>query len=389
MPSPAGNRRFDYVLVGGGLANALTALAVLDRNPGARLALVERGTTFGGNHTWSFHDGDVAPAADGVVQPLVAHAWPAYAVAFPGFERTLPTGYNTVTSQRLHQVLAARLRASPGAAAYTGREARHVGADHVILDDGARLDARLVIDARGPRADDMPAGTGFQKFVGLELELGRPMTATLPTLMDARVDQIDGFRFVYVLPLAVDRVLVEDTVYSTGSSLDTPALESRVLAYATRHLGLAVEHVVRREAGVLPLPLHAPSMADVPGPLRAGYAGGWFHPTTGYSFPMAVRLAMHVATHAPESVRGAALARLAATHERQARFAALLNRLLFGAVAPAQRRNVLARFYRLPEPTIRRFYAMTTTAGDRARIVCGRPPEGLSLGAAIARGIAS
>ena len=61
--------------------------------------------------------------------------------------------------------------------------------------------------------------------------------------------------------------------------------------------------------------------------------------------------------------------------------------LAFQAVPPAARRNVLERFYQLPEPSIARFYALTTTAFDRARILCGRPPRGLSLGRAVTKGL--
>jgi hypothetical protein len=35
----------------------------------------------------------------------------------------------------------------------------------------------------------------------------------------------------------------------------------------------------------------------------------------------------------------------------------------------------------LPEVSIRRFYALELTAWDRARILVGRPPRGLSLSA--------
>ncbi|MET0410020.1 MAG: lycopene cyclase family protein, partial [Polyangiaceae bacterium] len=51
----------------------------------------------------------------------------------------------------------------------------------------------------------------------------------------------------------------------------------------------------------------------------------------------------------------------------------------FSAFAPAERFHVLERFYRLPEATIRRFYALELSSADRARILCGRPPSGLSL----------
>jgi len=48
---------------------------------------------------------------------------------------------------------------------------------------------------------------------------------------------------------------------------------------------------------------------------------------------------------------------------------------------------VLERFYRLPESSIARFYALSTTAFDRARILCGRPPRGMSFGRAFTKGL--
>jgi lycopene beta-cyclase len=112
--------------------------------------------------------------------------------------------------------------------------------------------------------------------------------------------------------------------------------------------------------------------------LHGGYQGGWFHPTTGYSFPLAVRLAATIAS-TPIDALGEQVSALAAREAQQQRYAALLNRMLFQGFAPEQRYHVLERFYRLPAATVRRFYALTLTAGDRARILCGRPPQGLSL----------
>lgn len=60
----------------------------------------------------------------------------------------------------------------------------------------------------------------------------------------------------------------------------------------------------------------------------------------------------------------------------------MLSRMLFGAAEPGQRRRVLERFYRLPEPLIERFYAGRSTATDMARVLVGRPP--VPLGAALA-----
>lgn len=101
-----------------------------------------------------------------------------------------------------------------------------------------------------------------------------------------------------------------------------------------------------------------------------------FHPTTGYSLPDAARTAELVA--AAPALRGAALAPALEAHSRatwrRRTFYRGLNRMLFIAAAPAQRRDVLQRFYRLPQPLVERFYADRLTMADKARVLTGRPP---------------
>jgi lycopene beta-cyclase len=144
-----------------------------------------------------------------------------------------------------------------------------------------------------------------------------------------------------------------------------------------------VADVVREESGVLPLTTRSDSTAIREGVLLGGYAGGWFHPTTGYSFPVALRLALHISSLDTREVLGTGWDRLLAHRQSQAGFFNLLNRMLFGAMPPAERWNVFERFCRLPEMTIRRFYAMDITMADRLRLVVGRPPRGISLRAAL------
>jgi len=373
----------EYLLVGGGLQNALVALALLERRPEARLCLIEREDQLGGNHTWCFHADDVPEQARELIEPLVVRRWPAHDVCFPRRRRRLASAYAALTSERLHHVVTARLARAPNARILRA-SVRELSPGRVVLDDGRELHAELVIDARGPEPSTQPAA-GYQKFVGLELALSGRCAPELPVLMDATVPQLDGFRFMYVLPFEPDRVLIEDTYYSTSPELDVAALRERVLAYAAES-GLRVGAVLREERGVLPipsLPLRALSSARL---VRAGYGGGLFHPTTGYSLPVALRFALFVAQRPARDALGPDYHRWRAAHERQAQFCLLLNRLLFGAFAPDDRYHVLERFYGLPESTIRRFYALDTHAADRARILCGRPPRGFSLRRLLAGG---
>lgn len=369
---------FDIAILGGGLQGGLAALAVLGREPSARVALVEAGPRVGGNHTWCFHAGDLSGEGAELVAPLVAARWDGYEVFFPNRSRKVDTAYAAVTSERFAEVVEQRFRASPRALLLTRSPAVGIDDKGIELGDGRRLEALLVVDARGPERFACGDRVAYQKFLGLELELDTPHGLTHPVLMDARVPQTDGFRFFYVLPLDPRRLLVEDTYYSDSPELNAPELRAQVLGYAARS-GFAISAIAREEIGVLPIPARSMGAPRSELPLQAGYGGGWFHPTTGYSFPAAVRLALHLASSFGGSPFGPEWRRLCRDHGKQQRFFAFLNRLLFGAFRPEDRWNVLERFYALPEPTIARFYAMSTTATDRARILCGRPPRGLSV----------
>lgn len=376
---------FDIVVAGGGLQGGLIALAVLQRAPSARLLVVEAGPRVGGNHTWCFHAGDLSPRGARLLEPLVEHRWSGYDVEFPTRSRSVDSPYAAVTSERFAEQVEAAVEHAANAVLITGVGVRHLGERSVELEDGRCFDADLVIDARGPERCETEGRAAYQKFLGLELELETNHGLSRPTLMDCRVRQIDGFRFFYVLPLGPRRVLIEDTYYSDTPALAPEALRREVLAYAS-DLDLRLSRVVREERGVLPIPASSIAQPSEKLPLAVGYRGGWFHPTTGYSLPPAVRLALHVADHFEGDLFGPAWRALCREHRRQQRFFLWLNRLLFGAFRPEDRWHVLARFYGLPEPTIARFYAMTTTATDRARILCGRPPRGFSVRIALSQG---
>lgn len=376
-----------HLILGGGLAGGLIALALADVGRGAGVVLVDQDAALGGNHTWSFHDTDLDSEGHRLVADLVTHRWPRQQVRFPGYERTMQSGYSTISSEQFGLVLAHRLR-DAGVRIHLRRRVSGFEADGgVRLDDGTTLAGALVIDARGPASPGSLQAGGYQKFVGLELELASDGPWAVPLLMDATVPQVDGYRFTYVLPFSRRRVLVEDTVYSNNALMDEAAFEKNIRAYLQRS-GVVVARVLRREKGVLPLPVRkggeeldhqqARHAAGNAAPMAVGYEGGFFHAVTGYSLPMAVRVALAVArSRAPEQARNA-VAEIGRQRDVQHRFGRLLNRLMFRAMAPQRRWTAFERFYRLPEATISRFYAGRSTWTDQARVLVGRPPAGVS-----------
>ena len=364
----------DLILAGGGLANCLIAYRVRERRPDLRVLVVEQGARLGGSHTWCFHSSDLSEAQRRWTAPFIEHSWPYYDVRFPRLRRRLGGGYHAFTDASLHAVASAAL----GDSVRLDQPLAVVAPDHVITQSGQRYDAPAVIDGRGdPR--DASLTLGFQKFAGLVLELERPHGLEGPVLMDATGAHLDGYRFLYTLPFGPRTVLVEDTRYSDGPGLQVEEMHKEVRAYARERYG-EIASTVHEEQGVLPIVLcgdiHAFWRAGEPGVPRAGMRAALFNQVTGYSFPDAVRLADAICDQ--PVFESAALHRWIreysiAAWSRQG-FYRLLNRMLFWAGKPDDRFQILERFYRLPEPLIKRFYAGQSSLADKLRIVSGKPP---------------
>src|SRR5690606_25543558 len=176
----------------------------------------------------------------------------------------------------LGQALAAQVR--------TGASITRLTPTTVTLANGEVLEAGAVIDGRGAQPSPNMA-LGFQAFVGQEVRLAQPHGLTEPILMDASVEQGQGYRFVYVLPFSADTLLIEDTHYVDGPAIDAVRLREHIGAYA-RARSWSIVEVLREEQGVLPITLAGDFPAFWRGHAEqpvSGLRAGLFHPTTGYS----------------------------------------------------------------------------------------------------------
>lgn len=371
---------WDLILAGGGLANGLIAWRLRTARPGLRILLLEQDARLGGNHTWSFHDGDLEPAQHAWIAPLVSQRWPRHEVVFPDHARMLEGGYASIASSDFARVIEAAL----GPALRLRARIAGLAPTRVELADGEVLEARAVIDGRGLHASPRLA-LGCQTFLGQEVLLDRPHGLEHPIIMDANVEQQGGYRFVYVLPFGERRLLIEDTHYVDSTAWDPGRLRANIAAYA-RGRGWRILEVLREEEGRLPIVLAGDFDAywdDLAGQPSAGLRAGLFHSTTGYSLPHAVRLAERIAAlrdlDAPALF--AAIRGEAAREWRRQRFFRLLNRMLFLAGSPDRRWRVMQRFYRLPATLIAHFYAGRLSLKDKARLLSGKPP--VPLGQAV------
>jgi lycopene beta-cyclase len=369
-------RRHDIAISGGGLAGGLIALALSRLRPDLAVVLVEGGASIGGNHRWSWFGSDISDDGRVLLSSLRMTRWDqGYDVAFPAHRRTLATPYYSLSSTDFAAGLAREL--APGTIRCSAQIAA-LDAAGIALESGERIDARTVIDCRGFEPTAHLSG-GWQVFMGRHLRTAGPHGVTRPVIMDACVDQHGAYRFVYVLPLAHDELFVEDTYYADSPLLDRSALSGRIDAYCAA-LGWHGE-LLGHETGVLPVVTGGSFVAwqdslRVPGVTRAGARAGFVHPLTSYTLPQAVAVARLIAREAdlPSQQLAALVEGEAARHWRQTAFYRKLGAMLFGAGEPEQRYRIFERFYRLPEPTVERFYAARSTISDMARVLVGKPP---------------
>lgn len=364
------------VIVGGGLSGCLAALGLARRRPDARLLLVEQGEAFGGNHTWSFFDSDIPPDLRWLLEGVRLTRWSDHEVHFPRRGRVIPIGYNSVRSADLDRAVRAVL--SPDQYRL-GARVQALEPSSVRL-DGETIKADAVIDARGPSA--MPGlELGWQKFVGRYCRFERPHGLARPVIMDGTVEQLDGYRFIYQLPVGLSELLIEDTYYSASPLLDRGLLGDRIDEFAARNIGRIAE-VLEEESGILPVVLGGDVGSLWRGEeiARLGLRGGFFHPTTSYSLPDAAANADLLVRQPDLTSRSLySVFRERADELWQERsFFRILNRMLFHAAKPGEAYRVLEHFYRLPPPVVARFYGARLSGLDKLRILSGKPPVPLA-----------
>lgn len=366
----------DIAIIGGGLAGGLAALAITRAAPQLSVSLIEAGDSFGGNHRWSWFEGDLGPQEAALLEPFEKTEWTGgNDVRFPAHERRLEGNYRSLDSRDFD---AALRRLLPQEAIRTGSRVMGLDGNGVTLESGERIAAKALIDCRDAVPSEHLEG-GWQVFLGQHLRTSEPHGIDRPVIMDAAVEQPDAYRFVYLLPLGTDEIFVEDTYYADRPVVDAATLRDRIADYCAQR-GWQTE-ALHEETGILPVitggdfAAYRASLAN-PGVAVAGARGGFVHPLTSYTLPIAAQNALAIAGAAAEDLAGLPefVEDRAHAHWKRTAYYRLLGKMLFEAAEPAERYRVFERFYRLPEPLISRFYAARSTPLDKLRILTGRPP---------------
>lgn len=343
------DRRHDIIIVGAGVAGA-RLLAHLLASPWRDRAIlvIERAPAARPDHLLAFWTD--APSD---LDPLVEHRWTGLRLVAPDGREDVRElrehRYSATTRATLVRASSMSLEACPNVQLIPGEvDAIEDGEDCAIVRVGAvEHRGAWVFDSRRPPPG--PATVRLeQRFCGWTVASDRlRLDPAVATLFDFRTASPGGACFLYLLPFAPDRALVEHVFIGPGEGPD-PDLSLRT--YLEAHLGLGPDDyaVVARESGSSPL-------SDARLPRRRGrricaigIRGGRLKPSSGYALTRIER-------------DSRAIARSLARHghpfdlPRERRLYRALDAIFLWALArePGRAPAIFAALMRHPERTLR------------------------------------
>lgn len=112
------------------------------------------------------------------------------------------------------------------------------------------------------------------------------------TFMDFSVFQKGNTRFMYVLPVAANKILVEYTLFSSDL-LAVEEYETEIENYL-KSKGITDFRIVAKEKGIIPMTSYPFWNKNTKRVLHIGSAGGWTKASTGYTFKNSEKLSNEV-----------------------------------------------------------------------------------------------
>jgi lycopene beta-cyclase len=273
----------------------------------------------------------------------------------------------------LVRVVRGMLHACPGFTIRAGRVQdvcdRAGGAEVTV--DGRLIRCEWAFDSvtappPGPEPDAKLA------FTGWEIECDRPVfDPRTPILFDFRTPQVNGARFVYLLPDDAHRALVELTEFVPRHA-PPPAAAARRTALAAylrdvTHSG--PYRILRTESAVLPLRSHPPGRGERH-VLTIGARGGLVKASTGYAYQRIQRDSAAIAASLDRA--GHPFAIPPPRHRHRLLDAVLLDVLDRN---PVTLETAFARLFAAnPAERVLRFLDEDTGPRDELRLIASLPP---------------
>lgn len=292
--------RHDLIIAGAGLGGLSFLWHLLEAGIGdQRVLVLDRNFDLRSDRTWCFWGTDDDPFASSA-----GTSWCHTELAFDQATLTREMRehrYYCISSDAFRAMIMARIDSCENITLVQANihDVSEDDAGPFVISDHGRHDADWVLQSVRFGRTDADRTVRYpvrQHFGGLEIRTASPVfDPERFTMMDFRVEQQGGLSFVYILPFAPDRALVEHTVFSADTL--SPA-EHYALTNAYIHKHYDVDFTIERhEYGDLPMDDRSPDQQSSAHVFNVGIVGGHIKPSTGYTFARVQRRTRIMARH--------------------------------------------------------------------------------------------
>lgn len=351
----------DIAILGGGCAGL--SLAVRLATAGRNLCVIEPRTQYSDDRAWSFWRTAPDPFED-----CVRASWAHWDVCGPGGivrRGSSRLQYQSVAAGPFYQRAQSMIADNPAATLLLGTSARavHRSAHGWQIDtDAGVLSANHVVDTRPSNR----IATYGQFFLGWEIRTERAVfDPDRVQLMHFRKARGRGVDFVYTLPFAADRALIEVTTFAPETL--APDVFKDWLQSEIAGLEPGNFEVLRQETGTLPMQVGFADQHEA-GVIGMGLSGGAARPATGYAFARIQAQADHVF---------AALQRGIVPKPRlDGRATRFMDRVFLQVLQTMPERGPAlfeSLFRNAPPDRLERFLSGSTHAADRLSVMASLP----------------
>lgn len=364
---------YDYIIVGAGAAGLSLAYYMSRHGPllDKQVLIVDKADKNQNDRTWTFWG---EPPAD--FKHLIHKSWHYiglcdhyYSVQSPLFNQP----YQYIPGHVFYNFTIETLKAHPNFHFLKENvEAIHTTRNLVtVTANGHSYTAEYVFNSAFKETTNLGElwdKIAFQRFKGWEVKYEQSVVdSDKITLMDFSASPDHDLQFMYMLPLASDRLIINYTAFGQ-QQLSPDVYEKRMQAYLKQRFGNKAYQITRHEGGLIPmshLPLQRYYGDRV---LNLGIMGGDTRASTGYTFIQALLNSQHIAYQLASGKAPEAL-------EHKPRHA-YYDRIFLHVLASdpqSLQKGLMQLFERNPASLVFRFLSGNTTIGEELPLIFSLP----------------
>lgn len=279
---------YDYAIIGAGAAGLNLALSMLN-DPffeKKKILIIEKDDKRINDRTWCFWE-----IGNGIYDEIIFHQWQKtnfYSSTQQLNLNLFPYRYKMIRAQDFYEFCINQLASAPQFDWVKDEIIAVDSNDHLILKGTIEnYNSCHIFDSRiNPEFNEKKNAynTVLQHFKGWFIKTSEnKFNPEVFTIMDFRLKYQNSTSFIYLLPTAPDKALVEFTFFTPQLVEDT-VYDEILRKYLTEFLKISDYQIEETEKGIIPMstyPFHQDHFAEI---TKIGTAGGWVRPSSGYSF---------------------------------------------------------------------------------------------------------